>query len=321
MGTAVWKGLVKFGLISIAVKLYRAAKAETISFRQLYRTSGARLRHKLCTDIEHAVRMPVADMTPKPGISTAKLKPSSHRSTLSLDTAVEHMAPALSRQDVAKGYEYEKDQYLTVSRDDLAQLVPSTACEIRIEECVQASEIDLAYFDSTFYVVPNHSSEPAYALLFEALARTGLAGLAQITMHNSRESVVIFRACGCAIIAQTLFYDAEIRRGHEYRGNKAAVGAKELDLAVRLIEHLTVPFEPIKYFDRYRDGLQRLVRTRIADQNTIGAVDRKPAGATTSLVQALECSLKATVRKSAAAESRSVNKRGRTGTRQGTLAC
>ena len=179
---------------------------------------------------------------------------------------------------------------------------------------MQPADIDLTYFDSTFYVVPNRSTDPAYALLFQALARTGLAGLAQITMHNSREFVVILRACGCRIIAQTLFYDGEIRREREYRVNTSAVGAKELDLARRLIHHLTVPFEPMKYFDRYRDGLQGLVRTRIAGQNTITAVDCEPAGAT-PLLEALERSLKPTVRKSSRTESRSANARQRTGKR------
>ena len=75
MGTAVWKGLVRFGLISIPVKLYRAAKAEKISFRQLHKASGARVRHKLCTDVEHDVPMPAADITAEVDISAAKLKP------------------------------------------------------------------------------------------------------------------------------------------------------------------------------------------------------------------------------------------------------
>jgi DNA end-binding protein Ku len=319
MGTAVWKGLVRFGLISIPVKLYRAAKAEKISFRQLHKASGARVRHKLCTEVEHDVPMPAADIPAEVDISASKLKPNSHGPTLSLPAPAEPVPPALSRQDVTKGYEYGKDHYLVLSRGELAPLIPSTACEISIGEFVQPAEIDLTYFDSTFYVVPNRAGEPAYAVLFQALARTGCAGLAQITMH-SRESVVILRACGCRIIAQTLFYDAEIRREREYRANIAAVGAKELDLAVRLIEHLTVPFEPMKYFDRYRDGLQGLVRTRIAGQNPIAACDCEAAGAT-ALVEALERSLQPTARKSSATESRSMNTRRRTGKRQGTLGC
>ena len=151
---------------------------------------------------------------------------------------------------------------------------------------MQPGEIDLMYFDSTFYVVPNRAGEPAYALLFQALARSELAGLTQMTIH-SRESLVILRAGGCGLVAQTLFYDAEIRREHEYRADRPAVGAKELDLALRLIEHLTVPFEPIKYFDRYRDGLQGLIRARITGQNTNSADDGEPAGMR-ALTDALE---------------------------------
>ena len=104
MGTAVWKGLVRFGLISIPVKLYRAAKAEKISFRQLHKASGARVRHKLYTDFEHDVRRPAAaEITAEADTSPAKLEPNSQGPTLSLHAPAEPVPPALSREDVAKG--------------------------------------------------------------------------------------------------------------------------------------------------------------------------------------------------------------------------
>jgi non-homologous end joining protein Ku len=124
------------------------------------------------------------------------------------------------------------------------------------------------------------------------------------------------------MIAQTLFYDAEIRREREYRAETLAVSTKELDLALRLIEDLRVPFEPLKYFDRYRDGLQRLVQTRVAAQNptaACAACKDEPAGAT-PLLEALQRSLKRTLGNSPAVESRFVNSRRRTGKRGGALA-
>jgi DNA end-binding protein Ku len=196
MGAAVWKGLVRLGLIAIPVKLYRTAKAEKISFRQLHKSTGARIRQQLYTDTEFEVPIPADDIAAGVPISTAKLKPGSHARTLSLHPPAEPVPQALSRDDVAKGYQYDKDQYVSVSREDLAQLVPSTACEMMITEFVQPAEINLTYFDSTFYIVPNRSSDRGYGVLFQPLARTGLAAVAQITLH-SRESVVILRACGC----------------------------------------------------------------------------------------------------------------------------
>lgn len=316
MGAAVWKGLVRFGLLAIPVKLYRTAKAEKISFRQLHKSTGARIRQQLYTNTESEVPIPANDIAADVPISTAKLKPSSH--ALSFHPPAEPVPRALSRDDVAKGYPYDKDQYVSVSREDLAQLVPSTACEMTINEFVQPAEINLTYFDSTFYVVPNRSSDRGYGVLFQALARTGLAAVAQITLH-SRESVVILRACGCRMIAQTLFYDAEIRREREYRAETSAVSTKELDLAVRLIEDLRVPFEPLKYFDRYRDGLQRFIRSRVAAQNPAAACNDEPASAT-PLLEALQRSLKRTAGNSPAVESRLVNSRRGTGKRGGALA-
>jgi DNA end-binding protein Ku len=225
MGAAVWKGLVRFGLIAIPVKLYRTAKAEKISFRQLHKSTGARIRQKLYTDTESEVPIPANDIAADVHIWTAKLKPSSHACTLPLHPPAGPVPRALSRDDVAKRLPIRQGSCVFVSREDLAQLVPSTACEIMINEFVQPAEINLTYFDSTFYVVPNRSSDRGYGVLFQALARTGLAAVAQITLH-SRESVVILRACGCRMIAQTLFYDAEIRHEREYRAETSAVARK-----------------------------------------------------------------------------------------------
>ena len=193
MGTAVWKGLVRFGLISIPVKLYRAAKAEKISFRQLHKASGARVRHKLCTDVEHDVRMPAADIPAEVDISAAELKPNSHGPTLSLPAPAEPVPPALSRQDVTKGYEYGKDHYLVLQPGG-PRAADSIDCLRNQHRRIRAARRNRPHLLRQHIL---RCAEPRRraslrCVLFQALAHTGCAGLAQITMHN-RESVVIFR--------------------------------------------------------------------------------------------------------------------------------
>lgn len=288
MAPAAWKGILRFGLISIPVKLYRAARAETVSFRQLDKATRTRVRHRLSVENDGTSMLAAAPNTAGPEISPVDTKSKNHAPAPSFNAPANAVPPALSRQDVAKGYEYAKDRYVVLNQKELSQLVPSTACEMNVGEFVQLAEIDPAYFDNTFYVVPNRHGAKAYAVLFEALSHSERVGVTQMTIH-SREYVAILRACARGIVAQTLFYDAEIRREHEYSTDGSGVGATELELALRLIDELRVPFEPLKYFDRYRDGLLALVRTRIAEQNTTGEC---PAAGASALINLLERSLK-----------------------------
>src|SRR3954447_4566501 len=159
-------------------------------------------------------------------------------------------------------------------------------------------EIDVVLVESTFFVLPNWGSDRAYGVLCKALGRSGLIGVSQITMH-SRESVIVVRAHDQGLIAQTLFYEPEVRRELQYGAGRWAVGEQEVSLALRLIQDRTVRFDPLNYYDRYRDGVQAHVRAGV----TGGLATTAEGEDATSLVQALEESLEAASRKSLAAEN------------------
>ena len=182
MAPAVWKGLLRFGLVSIPIRLYRVAQAEKVSFRQLHKATGARVRHRLCTDSDTVV--PIAGNDTNPDSAPAMGKANSRVPPLPLTCVAVAPRSEVRRQDVAKGYEYEKDRYVCISQAELAQLLPPTTHELELRGFVQPAEIELAYFESTFYVVPDGAGQHAYAMLFEALLHSGLAGVAQITMHS-----------------------------------------------------------------------------------------------------------------------------------------
>lgn len=308
MASTVWKGHLTFGLVSIPVKLYRAARADKVSFRQLHGATGARVRQSLVAeapaepepDWEEAEREEEAPPPPPPTKSRLSLARSGSEPIPFTAPAVRQPAAAVytppppeprevSRSELVKGYEYAKDRYVTLTKEDLAAITPQTAREMQIVEFVQLSEVDPIYFETSYYVAPDKGGERAYSLLFESLRQSGFVGVAQIAMHN-REHVVIVRPGRTGMILHTMFYETEIRREDEYRTDVGAVAAKELDLALLLIRNLAAPFEPAKYRDTYREKLDALIESRIAGQDTVEAPAPKPA-AVVNILEALQRSL------------------------------
>jgi DNA end-binding protein Ku len=201
----------------------------------------------------------------------------------------------ISRSEIVKGYEFAKDRYVTLTKEELAAITPQTAREMQILEFVQLAEIDPIYYETSYYVSPDRGGERAYALLFEALRQSGFVAIAQVAMHN-REHVVVLRPCRTGIALHTMFYETEIRREDEYRTDTGNVSQKEMELALLLIRNLAASFEPAKYRDTYREKLDELIQRKIAGEETI----EPPAPAAppvVNILEALQKSLAATSRK------------------------
>ena len=208
--------------------------------------------------------------------------------------------PIVQRSELVKGYEYSKGQYVTISKEDLEKITPETAREMQILEFVKLAEVDPIYFETSYYVTPERAGERAYALLFEALRRSGYVALAQFAMHN-REHIVVIRPGRTGIILHTMFYETEIRRDDEYRTETSNVAERELELALLLVQNLAAPFEPAKYHDTYKEKLDALIAAKIEGKEPVE--ERKPAAKPAGdILAALERSL-AIARKPAASES------------------
>src|SRR5579884_1116426 len=151
MASTVWKGHLTFGLVSFPVRLYSAARSETISFHQLHKADHSRIKQVIYCQSED--------------------KP-------------------IQRSEIVKGYEYEKDRYVVIEDEDIKKVAPKTARVMEILEFVKSSEVDPVYFESSYYMSPDDAGEKPYALLFDALRRTGYVGIAKVAMHN-REHIVI----------------------------------------------------------------------------------------------------------------------------------
>jgi DNA end-binding protein Ku len=297
MGSTVWKGHLTFGLVSIPVKLYRAARPEKVSFRQLHQATGARVRQRLVAEAPPEPEIepepepepePVRAVAPARKAVTPFIAPRPQPEPVR-EPEPEPQPREVSRSEIVKGFEYARDQYVTLSKEELAAITPQTAREMQILEFVQLSEVDPIYFETSYYAAPDRGGERAYSLLFAALRDSGFVGVAQIAMHN-REHVVILRPGRSGIVLHTMFYETEIRRDDEYRADLSAVNQKELDLALLLIRNLEAPFEPSKYRDTYREKLDALIQSKIAGEETIEAPAPKPAPVV-NILEALQRSL------------------------------
>ena len=189
----------------------------------------------------------------------------------------------LPAQEIVRGYEYGKDQYVVVEEEDLRAITPKTAGEMQILEFVKLAEIDPLFFENSYYVSPDRSGERPYALLFEALRKSGSVALAEVAMHR-REHVVILRPGERGIVGHTMFYVNEIRREEEFRTDTSQVNAKELDMALMLVNSMTAAFEPEKFKDKYRERLEKLIEEKMAGRQI--AIP-KPAGKSADVIDIL----------------------------------
>ena len=130
-----------------------------------------------------------------------------------------------------------------------------------IVRSVRLSEIDPVFFETSYYVVPDHGGEKAYTILFEALHETQHVALARVGMYG-REHVVIVRPGEHGILAHTMFYVDEIRFENEFRTSPEAIGAKELQLAKTFLEAIEAPFAPEEFKDLYREELQAMIEKK-----------------------------------------------------------
>jgi len=224
MATSVWKGHLTFGLVSLPVRLFTAARSESLSFNQLHKHDNSRIKQVI--------------------YCAAEDKP-------------------IPRDEIVKGYEYEKGKYVVVADEDIKKVAPKTAKVMEIQEFVKADDVDPVYLESSYYMAPDEGGEKPYALLFEALKATKYYAIAKIAMHN-REHVVIVRPGERGMVLHTMYYADEVRRTEEFRTDTSKVNEREMNLAKMLVESLAAEFEPEKYHDTYRDNLRQMIDAKVA---------------------------------------------------------
>lgn len=261
MASTIWRGYITFGLISIPVRLFRAARAERVSFRRLYREEAP----PPASAPEHRTNEPRLKLVSSKSKEVAQPEPIlSPVQQASVREGSDEVLPAKS---VVKGYEYEKNRFVEIDAEELKAAAAQTSSEMEIQEFVKLADIDPVYFETSYYVTPEEAGEKAYALLYRSMQTTGLVAIAQFAMHN-REHVVVLRPGHKGMLAHTMFFSSEVRADDEYRAEIGAVTTKELDLAQSLIHSLAGPFEPEKYRDTYRERLEALIAAKVQGRAT-----------------------------------------------------
>ena len=231
MASSVWKGHLTFGLVSFPIRLFSAARSETVSFNLLHKDDHSRIK-----------QVAVCQKEDKP----------------------------VSRSELVKGYEYEKDHYVVIDDEDIKKVAPKTARVMEILEFVKAEQVDPIYLESSYYVSPDEGGEKPYALLFQALRESQFYALAKVAMHN-REHIIVLRPGAKGILSHTMYYQDEIRQVDEFRTDTSLVKDKELAMAKMLISSLEAEFEPEKYHDQYRENLHKMIEDKIEGKKVVAA--------------------------------------------------
>lgn len=273
-----WSGTLQISLVSFGVKFFVATEAKSqIRFHQISRSSGERVRHQ-------------------------KVLESSLEPQDDADSGETPSAPAaVVKDDIVKGYEYAKGQYVQIEPGEIANLRVPSKHTIAIEQFVSEDEIDPAYFDKPYFVAPDGDTQvEAFAVVRQAMQQAGKVAIGKVAFAG-REHVVAFMANKDdklpGLMAYTMRYQEELRQPAEYFGSIPAVAIEEdqLDLAEQLIKKRTTKFDPSRYKDGYEVALKELVNAKVNNLPIPREEEAAPRKAkVVNLMDALRSSLQAT---------------------------
>ncbi|MDP9151706.1 MAG: Ku protein [Myxococcota bacterium] len=225
MARAIWSGAINFGLVTIPVKLYSAIHEHEVHFHYLHKPDQGRIRNERVCGIEG--------------------KP-------------------VDWNDIVRGYEFEKGQYVLLDDDDLKKASPEASQSVDIVQFVHQSEIDPILFDTPYYLEPEKKGRHAYALLRETLRETGKVAIARVVMRT-REHLAAVQPDGNALVLEMLHWADEIVSPTELDlpAKTEKLAAAETKMAAMLVDSMTGKFVAADFADRYRDELMALIDARI----------------------------------------------------------
>lgn len=252
MPRPIWKGALSFGLVTIPVGLYSATEPQAeIAFRQLHKKDHAPILYKRVCSAE-GVEVPW--------------------------------------QDIERGYEYAKGKFVVITGEDLEKAKVTGTQAIEVREFVPAEQIDFAQFEAPYWLAPEKAGAKAYALLRDAIAKSGRVGIATFVMRQ-REHLAALRPKGRGIMLTTMRFADEIRRADDL--TLPAEGEhpkKEMDLALQLVEALADDWNPSEYKDTYRETLRAVIEQKIEGKEIMAPKLSGPPKVT-DLMEALQASL------------------------------
>ncbi len=260
MARPLWQGQIQISLVSLGVGLFPASNsARQVEFHQVDRTTGERIHHQnVSAEGEERVE----------------------------------------KTDIAKGYEYERGKYLVIDPDELKKLRLPGQKTLEIVQFVKTDEIDPAFFEKPYFVVPKDDTQAkSMAIIGRALRDTRSVGLGEITFSGREHLVALSapqEAKGKGLRLYVMRYEEELRKAADYYKDSAspAVDEKQLSLAKQLIEHYRAPFDPDKFKDDYEAAVKALVKAKLEHKPLPKGPPEPKRGKVINIMDALKQSLK-----------------------------
>jgi DNA end-binding protein Ku len=252
---SIWKGSVSFGLVSIGVKLYSATEERDVSFHQVRRSDGARIRYKRVADTD---------------------------------------GEEVAYSDIAKGYQLPSGEMVILTDEDFADLPLPTARVVDVLEFVPLEQIDPIYYNRSYYLEPEKNAVKPYVLLRDALEESETAGLVKVAIRN-REQLATLRVRDGVIVLDTMIWPDEVREADfGFLSEDVELRPQEQQMARSLLESMAGDFDPSQYADNYREALEAVIEAKVQGREIVEAEEPQPsAGNVVDLMSALRASVDA----------------------------
>ncbi len=249
----IGSGNISFGLVSIPVKLFSATRSRAVSFNLLHAKDLSRIQQKIYCPVDDAL---------------------------------------IERNELVRGFEIEKDRYVTFTDEELKKLEARNEHAIEITEFLPLERVDPLYFEESYYLGSEPNAAKAYRLLADAMSQSGRVALGRYTMRG-KEHLVLIRPFGKGLMLHTVYYSDEVRPAEDVdQAENEPVKDAELTLAKRLIDELTEKdFDPSKYHDQYRERVLEVAQQKVAGQQVTEAPPEQRRGQVIDLMSALKASL------------------------------
>jgi DNA end-binding protein Ku len=263
---AIWKGAISFGLVTIPVRVYTASEEKTVRFHQVHAKDGGRIKMKRTCSV---------------------------------------CGEEVAYDEIAKGYEFEKDRMVVMTEEEVERGTPSTR-SIDILSFVRVEDIDPIYWQKSYYLEPEPTCSKAYALLRKALGEDGLVALARFTIRD-KDHLATLRLRGKTFVLETMYWPDEIREpDFDILDADVELRPQEQTMAASLVESLGADFDPSQFHDEYRDAVEEMIeRKRTTGETRPAPVATAPADegdSMTDLLSALQASVDAARSKAGGAE-------------------
>jgi DNA end-binding protein Ku len=224
MPRAMWKGSIAFGLVNIPIELYSAVRDHRPKFRLLH---------------------------------------AKDESPVSYERVCQREGKPVAWEDLVKGYEYEKGQFVVLSKEDFKTAALEKTKTIDILDFVDPAEVDDRYYETPYYLLPGKGADRAYALLREAIRESGRVGIAKIILRDAQHLAAVEAIDDALVLTMMRFADELADLGEFSFPKKEGIRPPELKMARQLIDSLAGEWQPDKYTDEYRDNLMRVIDAKV----------------------------------------------------------